>query len=139
MSALRLRTTPLECYAGTPNLWYLSSKKMWALIKAQGCSFSVVPLRFHHSMNVKIPWTHLVVRLIERPFFSNFSGDLDCKTPAPTAMAVFLEIAQPAIRRLCRIVFISAVNSWDIILAGPGPLKVILLVVVVSWFAYLAW
>ena len=38
-------------------------------------------------------------------------------------MAVFLEIAQPAIWRLWRIILISAINSWETVLGHPGPLS----------------
>ena len=101
-------------------------------------SFAVFPLRFDHSMDFRISLAHLVVSLIEPPFFSNTSGDLDCNTPVPTTMVVFLEIAQPVIQRLCRIILISAVNSWEAILGSPGPLKLIFSVDAVSSFTYLA-
>ena len=64
--------------------------------------FAIVLLCFDHSLDFKIPQDHLVVSLIELPFFSNTLGDLECNTPVPTAMTVFLEIAQSAIPRLCQ-------------------------------------
>ena len=82
--------------------------------------FAVVPLCFDHSMDFKIPQAHLVVSLIEPPFFSNTLGDLDCNTPVCTAMAVFLVIAQPAVRILCRIILLFEVNSWYTILRCLG-------------------
>ena len=68
--------------------------------------FAVVPLCFDHSMDFKIPQAHLVVSLTEPPFFSNTLGDLDYNTPVCTAMAVFLVIALPATRILCRIILL---------------------------------
>ena len=99
--------------------------------------FAVVSLHFDYLMHFKIPRTHLSVSLIEPQLFSNTLGDLDWNAPFPTAMALFLKIAQPAYRKICRIILLFAVNSWETILRHSGPLNVIFSVDVVSSFSYL--
>ena len=99
--------------------------------------FAVVSLHFDYSMHFKIPRTHLSVSLIEPQFFSNTLGDLDWNALFPTAMALFLKIARPAYRKICKITLVFAVNSSGTILGHSGPLNVILSVDVVSSFSYL--
>ena len=47
------------------------------------------------------------------PFIASLSGHLHASTPFPTEITTFLDIAQPAIRKLVGINLISVISTSD--------------------------